>query len=83
MISRDLVVSQLGEEAEEVVSRGVRKKNYKFGISRISPPMWNVLNCEISFEHIIRIFHIFEYIIHTLHSLRIKMHFPSTYLSQD
>lgn len=38
MISRDLVASQLGEEAEEVVSRGVRKKNYKFGISRISPP---------------------------------------------
>lgn len=25
MISRDLVASQLGEEAEEVVSRGVRK----------------------------------------------------------
>lgn len=53
MISRDLVASQLGEEAEEVVSRGVRKKNYKFGISRISPPTWNVLNYEISFEHFI------------------------------
>lgn len=57
MISRDLVASQLGEEAEEVVSCGVIKKNYKFGIF---PGPRGTFEREISFEYFIRIFQIFN-----------------------
>lgn len=79
MISRDLVASQLGEEAKEVVSRDVRKI-INSAFFEYPGPRLERLNVKF-LSNIL--FGYFQYFIHILHSLRIQMHFPLTYLSQD